>query len=118
MELSEIKSLTQSKDFCSSNILKVVLGITELDVAVFCKLGEEDCDIKKIAQKVKRDRSSVQRSLKNLIAAGLVSRQSISMRRGRKYTYTAITMGKLKEILISRIEKYCSILKEQVRIME
>jgi len=118
MKLSEIKSLTQSTDFCSSNILKCILGITDLDVAVFCKIGDGNCDIMEIAERVERDRSSVQRSLKNLIAVGLVSRQSVSMSRGRKYVYSAINTEKLKGILISRIEKYCNILKEQVRVME
>ncbi|ODS35476.1 hypothetical protein BEH94_06545 [Candidatus Altiarchaeales archaeon WOR_SM1_SCG] len=118
MKLSEIKSLTQSTDFCSSNILKCILGITDLDVAVFCKIGDGNCDIMEVAERVGRDRSSVQRSLKNLIAVGLISRQSVSMSRGRKYVYSAITKERLKDILISRIEKYCNILKEQVRVME
>ncbi len=94
------------------------MGVTDLDVAVFCGIGGEMRDIVDIAKRVQRDRSSVQRSLKNLIAVGLVSRQSVGMRRGRKYVYYAITPDRLKDMLNEKIEKYCTILKGQVAAME
>ena len=117
MRLSEMKSLAQAEDFCKGNVLKCILGLCDLDVLVFYTVKEERRSIKEIAEKVERDRSSVQRSAKNLVASGLLSREGTSMNRGRKYVYSAITTEKLKEILISRIDKYCGKLKEKVETM-
>ncbi|PKP54654.1 MAG: hypothetical protein CVT90_00135 [Candidatus Altiarchaeales archaeon HGW-Altiarchaeales-3] len=117
MKLSELKSQSQSVDVCKNDILKCILGLSDLDVTVFCALKGKNCDIVELSGKVKRDRSSVQRSVKNLITAGLLSRHGVNMKRGRKYIYSTITTEKLKEMLNFQIDELCGKLKAQVKIM-
>jgi predicted transcriptional regulator len=114
MKLTEMKSLVQAQSFCEGDVLKCILGLCDLDVSVFNALKGERCSVNELAKKVNRDRSTVQRSVKNLIATGLASRQSESAKAGRKYFYSTIEPEKLREILILKIEECCGRIKEKV----
>jgi len=114
MKLTEMKSLLQAQSFCEGDVLKCILGLCDLDVSVFNALKGERCSVNELAKKVNRDRSTVQRSVKTLISAGIASRQSESAKAGRKYFYFAIETEKLREMLNLRIDDCCSRMKEKV----
>lgn len=117
MQISELQSIIHSGKFCKNNIMKCTFDLNEIEVKIFCNIVEKESDVKDLARKIRRDRTTVQRSIKNLIAIGIVGRKSITMKRGRKYVYFAITNEKLKEIFTARIDEYCRALKKMVDLI-
>jgi len=118
MQISELQSLIRSGKFCRNDVMTCIFGLNDVDVKIFCSIVEKESDVMELARKIKKDRTTVQRVIKNLIALGIVGRKSINSRRGRKYVYFAITSEKLKEILTAKIDEYCKTLKEMVNLIK
>jgi len=98
--------------------MRCIFGLNDIEIKIFCSIMEKESDIMELAKKVKRNRATVQRVIKNLIAIGIVGRKGLNSKRGRKYVYFAITSDKLKEILAARIDEYCKSLKNMVNLIK
>jgi len=118
MQISELQSLINSKKICKEDVMSCIFGLNDVEVKIFCCIIEKESDIIELAKKVKRNRVTVQRGIKNLIAIGIVGRKGLNLRRGRKYVYFAITKDKMKEILTARINEYCKSLKNMVNLIK
>lgn len=114
MKLKEIRSFSQMENFCRRDVLSCVLGLSELEAKIFDLLTEEELGVAEIAKKVDRDRSTVQRIVKNLIAIGIVSRRSVALKRGRKFVYKAIKKEKIKQKLLSELNSFYERVKLQI----
>ncbi len=118
MQISELQSLIHSEKFCKDDIMKCIFGLNDVEVKIFCAIAEKDSDVIDLTKKIKKDRATVQRIIKNLIALGIVGRKGLNMKRGRKYVYFAITNETLKKILMARIEEYCMSLKKMANLIK
>jgi len=118
MQISELHSLICSEKFCKNDVIKCILGLNDIEIKIFCNISNDGVDVKYLMKKVKRDRTTVQRCLKNLIASGIVSRKSLNLRRGRKFVYFPVSDEKLNEILITRINEYSESLKKIINLIK
>ena len=118
MQISELQSLIHSGKFCKNDVMKCIFGLNDVEVKIFCNIVEKDSDVMELARKIKRDRATVQRVIRNLIALGIAGRKGMNMKRGRKYVYFAVTSEALKEILTARIDEYCKSLKNMVNLIK
>ncbi len=118
MQISELQSLIHSGKFCKDDVMKCIFSLNDVEVKIFCAIAENDSDVIELTKKIKKDRATVQRIIKNLIALGIVGRKGLNMKRGRKYVYFAITNEKLKEILTTRIDEYCKSLMNMVNLIK
>ncbi len=118
MQISELNSLINSGKICKNDVMKCIFGLNDIEVEIFCNISKEGVDVKYLMKKVKRDRTTVQRCLKSLIALGIVSRKGLNLKRGRKYVYFSIPNEKLREIFITKINEYCESLKKMINLIK
>ncbi|MDI6730863.1 MAG: helix-turn-helix domain-containing protein [Candidatus Altarchaeum sp.] len=118
MQISKLHSLIHSGKFCKDDVMKCIFGLNDVEVKIFCAIVEKDSDVIDLTKKIKKDRATVQRAIKNLVALEIVGRKGLNMKRGRKYVYFAITNETLKKILMARIGEYCKSLKKMVNLIK
>ncbi|MFB6088398.1 MAG: helix-turn-helix domain-containing protein [Candidatus Aenigmatarchaeota archaeon] len=91
-------------------LLKVIYNLSSSEVEVLYYLCENSKKrVKGVAKSLKRDRSTIQRILNNLLSVGLIKRRSKTYednRKGRYYTYSIISKEKLKDKIKERVENW------------
>jgi len=110
----ENRSLTHIEESCSEDALCRVLGIRNLQTRIYWLLVGREMEISDIATIVNRDRTSVQRTVQDLIIAGLVTRKHLSVKRGRKYAYRSISVDALKKKLNRELDLYYEKLRREI----
>jgi len=118
MNSSEVKSISQMKDLCGRDVLSCILGLSDIETRIFSLLKEEELPVTEIAEKVDRDRSTVQRIVKNLISTGVVTRRSVSLKKGRRYEYTAVPVTEVKKKLMRELDQFYLKTKEQIELLD
>ena len=102
------RSISKSPTLTLENIMCCVFGIKPLDVAVYLTLLKNGPSrVSTVARMLNRDRSTIQRSMQNLIRAGLVRRKQINLRKGGYfYRYEAIPFSEVRSKVLETIEKW------------
>lgn len=124
---TQLKSMLEEKKiFKSGNLFKCILGLNELESNVFSfLLKNEHVTTIELANILEKDRSSIQRSLQNLIELKMIKRESMSSKdftnlrgneesnkRGYLYVYTAEDLEYIKHKFTELLEQwYSSMLK-------
>ncbi len=118
------------KFFLNENLCsKMQLDTLEENELVFCLLGLNDLEkdiflfllrhpestVIEIADAVDKHRSSVQKSVGQLMDKGLIMRKSVNLRRGYNFVYYPIPKKRIKENLLQDIEMWSKLVKERVR---
>ncbi|MHA1671290.1 MAG: helix-turn-helix domain-containing protein [Promethearchaeota archaeon] len=118
--------LEEKKIFKSCNLFKCILGLNELESNVFSYLLKHKyVTTLELANVLEKDRSSIQRSLQNLIKSEIIKRESMSLKdftdlkgyveshnRGYLYVYSAEDLGNVRKKLTELLEQwYHSMLK-------
>ncbi len=119
------KQVLEDKDiFRSQKLFKCILGLNSLETKVFAYLLKvKFASTKELDKMIKKDRSSIQRALQNLITLNLVKRKSISMKefrqlrespisgkRGYLYVYSTEDIGLIKKELRKLLDKWHEIM--------
>ena len=117
MKISEVRSFSQMEDFCRNDVLSCVLGFSDMEAETFHLLTEKELGILEIAEELDRDRSTAQRIVKKLISTGLISRRAISLKKGRKFRYTAIPPSNIKQRLREELDQFCNKIGNQIDAM-
>jgi predicted transcriptional regulator len=118
---TQLKSMLEEKKiFKSGNLFKCILGLNELDSNVFSYLlKNKQVTTIELADVLKRDRSSIQRGLQNLIEMKMIKRESMSLKdftnstgyedsskRGYLYVYTAENLPYIKQKFTNLLEQW------------
>ncbi len=111
---------TPCTTFTLESIMCCIFGIKTFDVMVyFTLLNNRPMRVNDIADLLNRDRSTIQRSVQNLVNAGLVKRKQINLKEGGYYyIYEAISFSDVKNIIKDTMEKWCREVKEWVDEMD
>ncbi len=90
------------------DMAKCILGLKELDINTYKKLLERGAmTAEDLGEVLGRERSTAYRSLQNLIAAGLVYRETRSISiGGYYYEYVAIEPNVVKEMIRKTIDQW------------
>ncbi|WP_456471800.1 helix-turn-helix domain-containing protein [Methanocaldococcus sp.] len=98
------------------NLMACIFGIKVFDVKVyFYILKYGPTKITDIAEKLKRNRSTIQRSVQNLMNVGLVYRKQVNIKDGGYfYLYYAIPFEEVKERMKKSIEDWCKNMKNWI----
>ncbi len=104
---SSIPEMLRAECKCE-DMAKCVLGLKELDINTYKKLLENGAmTAEGLGDILSRERSTAYRSLQNLIAAGLVYRETRSIPvGGYYYEYVAIEPAEVKEMIRHTIDKW------------
>ena len=107
---------TEKGGHCCSELMCCIMGISSLEGDIFSSL-EKKGSVEDIANEVKCSRSSAQRALKNLNAYGLVERQRLRNKHGKKYEYNRIVKTDARNILLRRLDTRYKELETKILVM-
>jgi|YelNatPaOPRAMG01_1025707.scaffolds.fasta_scaffold30468_8 predicted transcriptional regulator len=96
------------------DVIKCAFNLNDFEILVYKKLSEHGpTSANKLAQILKKERSSVYRALQKLVACGICYRETKGIERGGYYhLYTAINRKELKKKLEECVENWYLKLKE------
>ncbi len=106
--MSKLLLKTPCTTWTFDNLMACVFGIKVSDVKVYFDiLRHGPSRINEIAERINRNRSTVQRSVQNLMNAGLVKRKQVNIKEGGYYfIYEAIPFEEAKKIIKKTIKEW------------
>jgi predicted transcriptional regulator len=104
--MDNIQVLTRRGASCS-DLLSCLYNLKPIDMEVFLEVARnENATLTQIAELVHRDRSSTHRCLSKLVSAGLVHKQSKTLKGGGYYhVYSMVEASKIKEYARQRVKE-------------
>jgi len=114
--MDNIQLLTRKGATCS-DLLSCLYNLKAIDLDVFLEVAKnENSTLTQLAELAHRDRSSIHRCLSKLVSAGLVHKQSKTIKGGGYYHVYSSTqrVKEIKESLESLIENFESDLKNRI----
>jgi len=104
--MDSIQLLTRKGATCS-DLLSCLYNLKPIDLAVFHEVAtNENYTLTQLAELVQRDRSSTHRCLSKLVSAGLVHKQSKTIKGGGYYhIYSMVEASKIKEYARQRVKE-------------
>jgi predicted transcriptional regulator len=92
--------INRLKKFTIEDLMRCILGLQEIEIRVYFDLLENgEGSVLEIAERVNRDRTTVQKALRSLMNCGLVSRKKVTEKVGYKYIYNAVDLDKVSDII-------------------
>ena len=111
---SDLRNMALRSDVCCNELLCCILGLRALESRLYWILTKEEMEMEDILNKVDRDRTSIQRSLGDLMKAKLITRKKLPTKRGRKYSYKSIDVDNLKKKLMSELNSNYATMKKRI----
>jgi len=111
-----MKNINLDKNLCCDDVIKFIFDLNSLDIKVFNKLKEEnEIRADTLAKQLRRERSTVYRSLQKLTFAGLCSKKTKKIESGGYYhVYSLNNIHKTKEKLDQCIEDWYQKMKQTI----
>ncbi len=96
-----------SDDITCFDIIKAFYALTDNELEVLsCVHQGQPVDIKGITDVIPKDRTTISRSIKKLLAIGFVRSEKITLERGGyKFLYSSLSMAEIREKLKQNIEQ-------------
>jgi len=115
-----MKFINLSKTMCCDDIIRCVFDFNDLDLNVYKKLKEEgESRADDLAQKLKKERSTVYRSLQKLTSCGLCIKKTNKITTGGYYhTYSGIDIKLAKKKVESCIDDWYRSMKETIKMFD
>jgi len=109
--IDKISLWLEIEDLQKHEMLAHLYGISETDAkAYFEILQENTLTLKELTEKLGKDRTTAQKTIKKLVEKGLVHRRKINLVKGGiKYSYEALPFSLVKEKMIERVNAWQSI---------
>jgi predicted transcriptional regulator len=105
--MEEMRAQIAAGKLEAEDIIKCALGIRDLEVKTYFTLLEKPMQVQEIADKLHRNRSTIQRSLTNLISKGLATRRTKSIARGGYYyEYEAAPPSEVKKMVRAALDQW------------
>jgi predicted transcriptional regulator len=113
-----MKHLDTSKKICCDEVIKCIFDFNNLDINIYKTLIEEgEISAKDLANKLKKERSTVYRSLQKLTNCGLCLKITNKILAGGHYhTYKSIEPKLAKKKIESCINNWYKIMKDTIKI--
>ena len=106
--------------FRCEDVIKCVLGLKSLDVEAYkALLMHGSLTAEKLGEILNRERSTAYRSLQNLIACGIVYRETQSIEGGGYYyEYVAIKPQEMKQMVKKNVDEWYNQMNELIENMD
>ena len=106
--------------FRCEDVIKCVLGLKSLDVEAYkALLMHGSLTAEKLGEILNRERSTAYRSLQNLIACGIVYRETQSIEGGGYYyEYVAIKPQEMKQLVKKNVDEWYNQMNELIENMD
>ncbi|NPA63097.1 MAG: winged helix-turn-helix transcriptional regulator [Methanococci archaeon] len=105
--------LDRLKKFTIEDLMRCILGLQEIEIRIYFDLLENgEGSVLDVAERINRDRTTVQKALRSLMNCGLVNRRKITETVGYKYVYSAVDLDKVGEIMEELLDEWYSNVKK------
>ena len=114
--MKDMPTITNSTEI--RKILRCTFELTDLEVSITLMLPTEGMRVKEIQKILKKDRTTIQKSLKVLIDKELIFRESkccVQGKRGRYFVYKSLEREEIRKRVLDSINKWYNGLQESVK---
>ncbi len=114
-----LQLLTRRNASCNE-LLCSIYNLSPVDLDIFYRLvGGEPASLDELAGGVKRDRSTVHRSLQKLVGTGLCYKEARGLKEGGYYhVYTATELSKIKDMAEEKVGEITGGLERMLKNLE
>ncbi|MEE8565682.1 MAG: helix-turn-helix domain-containing protein [Candidatus Thermoplasmatota archaeon] len=115
-----MRFLDTSKNICCDDVIRCIFDFNKLDINVYKKLKEDgELKAQELAYKLKKERSTVYRSLQKLTKCGLCIKKTNKIEAGGHYhTYESIDSKLVKIKIESCINDWYKSMKNTLKVFE
>lgn len=115
-----MKFIDTNKNICCDDVIQCIFDLSKQDTTIYKKLkqtGEIRAD--DLAKKLKKDRSTIYRSLQKLTCSGLITKNTKTIASGGYYhTYQCNDIKEVKEKLEQCINNWHTKMKDTIKELE
>jgi predicted transcriptional regulator len=105
--------IARMQKFTVEDLMRCILGLQEIEIRIYLELTElKEASVYDIANKIGKDRTTVQKALRSLINCGLVEREKVTETVGYKYIYRPVEFEKVKELMERLLDEWYIGVKE------
>lgn len=115
-----MRLIDSSKKICCDDVIRSIFDFNELDLKVYKKLNEDgELKAKELADKLKKERSTVYRSLQKLTKCGICIKKTNKITTGGHYhTYKCIDSKLVKSKIEKCVNDWYKSMRETIKVFE
>ncbi len=115
-----MKFINLNNSVCCNDVIKCIFDLNDLDIATYKKLKEKkELQATELANILKKERSTVYRSLQRLVCCGLCSKKTKTLQKGGYYhVYSPVTKKETKEKINRCIDNWYKKMKDTIKDLE
>ncbi|CAB3288274.1 Transcriptional regulator, TrmB [Methanocaldococcus lauensis] len=108
--------VARMQKFTVEDLMRCILGLQEIEIRIYFELLDmKEATVMEIAERVDRDRTTVQKALRSLMNCGLVEREKITEKSGFKYVYRPVVFKEVKEKMEKLLDEWYLSVKEWLK---
>ena len=91
----------------ASDVMHCFFGLRTLEIDVYFYLLKGQATVKEVSEALGRNRSSVQRSIQNLVQRGFAHRRTRTLRKGGYvYVYEVVSLATMKDLIKEALDSF------------
>ncbi|AEF96584.1 helix-turn-helix domain-containing protein [Methanotorris igneus] len=108
--------VARMQKFTIEDLMRCILGLQEIEIRIYFELLDmKEATVMEIAEKIDRDRTTVQKALRSLMNCGLVEREKVTEKSGFKYIYRPIEFKEVKVKMEELLDEWYLSVKEWLK---
>ncbi|MCQ6254619.1 helix-turn-helix domain-containing protein [Methanocaldococcus sp.] len=108
--------VARMQKFTIEDLMRCILGLQEIEIRIYFELLDmKEATVMEIAERVDRDRTTVQKALRSLMNCGLVEREKITEKSGFKYIYRPVEFKEVKEKMEKLLDEWYLSVKDWLK---
>lgn len=107
MALLGVRQIMISPKVEASDVMHCFLGLRDLEIDVYFYLLKGQATVKEVARALRKNRSSIQRAIQNLVQQRFAHRRTRTLRKGGyAYVYEAVSLSTLKSLIRESLDSF------------
>ena len=105
------------KSICCDDVIQCIFNLNDLDIKTFHLIKKnKELSTNEISKKLKKERSTIQRSLQRLLCSGLCEKKSNNLKHGGYYySYSIKNQENIKKNLEKCIDNWYKKMKDTIK---
>ncbi len=115
-----MKFINPNNNICCNDVIQCVFDLNDLDINTYKKLKEKkELQATELADILKKERSTVYRSLQRLVCCGLCNKETKTLEKGGYFhVYSPITKKETKKKINKCIDDWYKKMKDTIKTLE
>ncbi|MFW9831810.1 MAG: helix-turn-helix domain-containing protein, partial [Candidatus Thorarchaeota archaeon] len=107
MALFGVRQIMTQQKVEASDVMHCFLGLRSLEIDTYFYLLKGQATVKEAAEALRRNRSTIQRAIQNLVQRGFAHRRTRTLRKGGyEYVYEAASLSTLKNLIKESLDSF------------